>query len=318
MLAFLLTRVLPVSTYHVVLPVSTTRTGRCHVHVRNVPTFRTVRRISMSVQHSSPQSPPPRSRPRPQPDPVLARTASATFALNNRLVMAPMTRSRALDGNVAEPAGRHLLRAARLRRPDHHRGDAGEPAGRRLHPHARHPFARAGRRLEAQSPTPCIAAAARSSPSSGMSAASRIRTSTTARCRSRRPRSAGRRRGLHRTTARQDRRRRARSRPTSFPASSSSSARAPRTPRRRASTASRLHGANGYLLDQFLRDGSNQRTDAYGGSIENRARFPLEVVEAVTGVWGPDRVGYALAVFLRSSRCRTPTRSRRSPISRAS
>ncbi|MFP2906510.1 alkene reductase [Pyxidicoccus sp. 3LFB2] len=56
-----------------------------------------------------------------------------------------------------------------------------------------------------------------------------------------------------------------------------------------------LHGSNGYLLDQFLRDGSNQRTDAYGGSIENRARFPLEVARAAVGVWGAERVGYRLA-----------------------
>jgi N-ethylmaleimide reductase len=56
-----------------------------------------------------------------------------------------------------------------------------------------------------------------------------------------------------------------------------------------------LHGANGYLLDQFLRDGSNRRTDAYGGSVQNRARFPLEVTEAVIGVWGPERVGYKLS-----------------------
>ncbi len=53
-----------------------------------------------------------------------------------------------------------------------------------------------------------------------------------------------------------------------------------------------LHGSNGYLLDQFLRDGSNQRTDAYGGSIQNRARLPLEVAEAVAGVWGAEQVGY--------------------------
>src|SRR5476649_2025579 len=45
-----------------------------------------------------------------------------------------------------------------------------------------------------------------------------------------------------------------------------------------------LHGANGYLLDQFLRDGANQRTDAYGGNIRNRARLPLEVTEAVVAV----------------------------------
>jgi N-ethylmaleimide reductase len=56
-----------------------------------------------------------------------------------------------------------------------------------------------------------------------------------------------------------------------------------------------LHGANGYLLDQFLRDGSNHRTDRYGGSAENRARLPLEVVEAVTGVWGVENVGYRVA-----------------------
>jgi N-ethylmaleimide reductase len=56
-----------------------------------------------------------------------------------------------------------------------------------------------------------------------------------------------------------------------------------------------LHGANGYLLDQFLRDGSNVRTDAYGGVVANRARFPLEVVDAVIGVWGPSRVGYKIA-----------------------
>jgi len=56
-----------------------------------------------------------------------------------------------------------------------------------------------------------------------------------------------------------------------------------------------LHGANGYLLDQFLRDGANRRADAYGGSIRNRARFPLEVTEAVIGVWGADRVGYKVS-----------------------
>jgi len=56
-----------------------------------------------------------------------------------------------------------------------------------------------------------------------------------------------------------------------------------------------IHGANGYLLDQFLRDGSNQRTDAYGGSVENRARLLLEVTQAVVGVWGPDRVGVRLS-----------------------
>lgn len=56
-----------------------------------------------------------------------------------------------------------------------------------------------------------------------------------------------------------------------------------------------IHGANGYLMDQFLHPSSNQRTDAYGGSIENRARFMLEVTDAAVSVWGADRVGVHLA-----------------------
>ncbi len=56
-----------------------------------------------------------------------------------------------------------------------------------------------------------------------------------------------------------------------------------------------IHSANGYLLDQFLRDGTNQRTDQYGGSIKNRVRLLLEVTEAVTSVWGGGRVGIRIA-----------------------
>ncbi|MGZ0654187.1 alkene reductase [Coraliomargarita sp. W4R53] len=56
-----------------------------------------------------------------------------------------------------------------------------------------------------------------------------------------------------------------------------------------------LHGANGYLLDQFLQDSTNKRTDLYGGSLENRARLMLEVVDAAISVWGADRVGLHIA-----------------------
>ncbi|AUX37072.1 MULTISPECIES: alkene reductase [Sorangium] len=52
-----------------------------------------------------------------------------------------------------------------------------------------------------------------------------------------------------------------------------------------------LHAANGYIIDQFLRDGVNRRTDRYGGSVQNRARFLLEITDAVTAVFGADRVG---------------------------
>lgn len=56
-----------------------------------------------------------------------------------------------------------------------------------------------------------------------------------------------------------------------------------------------IHSANGYLLDQFLRDKTNRRTDAYGGSVENRARLLLEVTDAVLDIWEPDRVGVRLS-----------------------
>ena len=56
-----------------------------------------------------------------------------------------------------------------------------------------------------------------------------------------------------------------------------------------------LHGANGYLLDQFLQDSTNRRTDAYGGTCEKRARLMLEATDAVLEVWGPERVGMHLA-----------------------
>ncbi len=56
-----------------------------------------------------------------------------------------------------------------------------------------------------------------------------------------------------------------------------------------------IHAANGYLIDQFLRDGSNHRTDAYGGSVENRLRFAKEVIEAVVAIAGPDRTGIRIS-----------------------
>jgi N-ethylmaleimide reductase len=56
-----------------------------------------------------------------------------------------------------------------------------------------------------------------------------------------------------------------------------------------------VHSANNYLLEQFIRDSTNRRTDQYGGSIENRLRFPLAVVDTVVGVWGPKRVGIRIS-----------------------
>jgi N-ethylmaleimide reductase len=58
-----------------------------------------------------------------------------------------------------------------------------------------------------------------------------------------------------------------------------------------------IHGANGYLIEQFLQSRSNLRTDKYGGSIENRARFLIEIAQAVIGVWGANRVGVRLSPY---------------------
>jgi 2,4-dienoyl-CoA reductase-like NADH-dependent reductase (Old Yellow Enzyme family) len=65
----------------------------------------------------------------------------------------------------------------------------------------------------------------------------------------------------------------------------------------RIAWSNRCTSANGYLLDQFLHDNVNVRTDSYGGSIENRCRFPLEVIKAVTEVVGADRVGIRLSPY---------------------
>lgn len=56
-----------------------------------------------------------------------------------------------------------------------------------------------------------------------------------------------------------------------------------------------LHGANGYLVDQFLKDGTNKRTDEYGGSIQNRIKFCLEALDALISVYGADKVGIKLS-----------------------
>ncbi|OMO83364.1 hypothetical protein CCACVL1_11413 [Corchorus capsularis] len=64
-----------------------------------------------------------------------------------------------------------------------------------------------------------------------------------------------------------------------------------------------IHGANGYLIDQFLKDQVNDRTDEYGGSLENRCRFPLQVVKAVADEIGADRVGIRLSPFANYNDC---------------
>jgi N-ethylmaleimide reductase len=80
-----------------------------------------------------------------------------------------------------------------------------------------------------------------------------------------------------------------------IPAIVESFAQATRNARKAGFDGVELHGANGYLQDQFLQDGSNQRTDAYGGSVENRARLMLETAKAMITAWSADRVGVRLS-----------------------
>jgi N-ethylmaleimide reductase len=80
-----------------------------------------------------------------------------------------------------------------------------------------------------------------------------------------------------------------------IPAIVESFAQATRNAREAGFDGVELHGANGYLQDQFLQDGSNQRTDAYGGSVENRARLMLETTQAMIAAWSADRVGVRLS-----------------------
>lgn len=71
-----------------------------------------------------------------------------------------------------------------------------------------------------------------------------------------------------------------------------------------------LHGANGYLIDQFLASASNRRSDAYGGSLENRARFLLEIVDALVAASVPSASACACRPGARSTTCTTTSRKR--------
>src|SRR6476660_7767817 len=127
-----------------------------------------------------------------------------------------------------------------------------------------------------------------------MSGASRTRPSSHAASCRWRPQPSSRTCRPTRRTASSRSRRPARSRPTRSPASFSNMRKA-RAMHSAGFDGVEVHAANGYLIDQFLRDGTNKRTDRYGGSIENRSRFLLEVVDAVTAVVGADRTGVRIS-----------------------
>ena len=195
-----------------------------------------------------------------------------------------------------EPARRHLLRPARVGRPDHHRGHAGQPAGRRLHPHAGHPFAGAGRRL-AQGHRRGAPAGGRFSRSSGTSDASRIRISTAARCRSRlrrcrsRAKPSPKRQGQDRDAARTRDSPSCRGIVAQF-----RTARRERQGRRlrRRRTARRQRLPAGSVP---ARRHQPRAPTPMAAASRTASRFPLEVTDAVIAVWGPERVGYKLSPY---------------------
>ena len=208
-------------------------------------------------------------------------------------------------GGEAEPcaaaAERGILRAARhAGRPDHRGSFAGDGDRIRQSRRARHLFGAADRGLARGRRRGARQGRHRSFSSSGMSAASRIPRSSPAACCRSRPRRCRFRRTEDHDGGRQSRsptRRRARSRPSEIPGVVEAFRQAARNALKAGFDGVEIHGANGYLIEQFLQSHTNLRTDRYGGSIENRARFLMEVTQAVIEVWGADRVGVRLSPY---------------------
>ena len=223
------------------------------------------------------------------------RSRSDRSKCPNRIVMAPLTRSRAGRRQRADRAQRALLRAARKRRAHHLGSDAGRAGRPGLYLDARHPQRRADQGLAMRDRRgPC-----RRRPHRAPALACRAHlasnpSSQAASCRWR-PQPSGRTCRPIPPTASSRSPRRARSRPTRSPASSRNMRKGRAMRLAAGFDGVEVHGANGYLIDQFLRDGTNKRTDAYGGSIENRTRFLLEVVDAVTAVVGAERTGVRIS-----------------------
>ena len=232
-----------------------------------------------------------------QPQPTLFSPYTlGDIPLNNRLVLSPMTRSRALDGNVANPlaATYYVQRASAglmitegtqvspqgvgyIRTPGIHSPE--QVAGWKHITDAVH---RVGGTIFAQ--LWHVGRVSHPDFHGGALAGRRRR-----RCRSRAKPSP--------STARSRSRPRARSRRSEIRGIIEQFRKGAENAKAAGFDGVELHGANGYLLDQFLRDGANRRTDAYGGSISKRARLPLEVAEAVAGVFGANRVGYKLSPY---------------------
>ena len=234
------------------------------------------------------------AHPRPTTAALFSPFCLGRLELPNRIVMAPLTRARADQHGVPIRTRGRVLRPARRGGPDHHRGHGGVPAGDRLRQLAWPVHRRPGNRLAEDHRMRSMRPEDASSSSSSTRAGCPTRCSTRASCPSARRRSLAARPPSG-TTACTSSPGPGRCGPPSSPA----------LPRQFGAAAERalaagfdgveVHAGNGYLLDQFLRDGANHRDDDYGGTARNRARLLREVTAAVISIWGNKRVGVRIS-----------------------
>ena len=232
-------------------------------------------------------------RPKTTPD-LFTPIALGPLTLPNRIAMAPLTRSRAAAGNVPTQLNALLLCAARERRADHLGSDASGARGPGLYLDARHPQRRAvqgwrcvtgavhvaGGRIVLQLWHVGRISHQSFQPGGALPVApSAIRPNGQAyTAKGFEPIPTPRALDI-----------------AEIPGIVAQYAQGARNAMAAGFDGVEVHGANGYLIDQFLRDGTNKRTDAYGGSIENRMRFLLEVVDAVIAVVGAERTGLRIS-----------------------
>src|SRR5712672_73214 len=271
------------------LPISTTRRGRCHAH--QVRQRRPPKETAMTATQTAVR--PGAKASHPVNEDVFSSFRLGNLELPNRIVMAPMTRSRAVDGNVPHPlaATYYAQRASAglivtegtqvspqgvgyIRTPGIHSTeqvagwqsvtDAVHRAGGRIFAQLWH----VGRVSHPDFHDGALPIAPSALPVEGEAFTTRGRTKLVT------PRALE---------------------TSEIPGIVAQFRQGAENAKAAGFDGVELHGANGYLLDQFLRDGANRRTDAYGGTVENRARLPLEVTESVIGVWGRERVGYKVS-----------------------
>ena len=224
----------------------------------------------------------------------------------NRILMAPLTRGRATREHVPTELMIDYYRQRAARRPDHHRGDRDEPPGPRLALCARASGPRSRWRPGSRWSRRCTKRAGGSSASSGIWAGWCIPASSAAKRRSppRRRRRPTRRTPMTGASLMTE------ARPlgsTRYRGLLDDYGRAAAYAIAAGFDGVQLHAANGYLIDQFLRDGTNYRDDDYGGPVENRIRLLVEATRAIADMVGAERTAVRLSPNSETQGARTAT-----------